>query len=444
MIATTELHFNHILLLLTTSLSKKSSLQITELNFSYHLSLKNLLFLKFSRFNITCQKSDCIILYNALTGKVVKIKPSAYSVDNSNLYKLGFVVEDEEDLAQYKYLYYGQMFSFNEINLVIATSLGCNLRCPYCFEGDNKRHQSIDDGTIESILKYLRKHREKPISITWFGGEPMLAHKAIAKISDSLNAESIPFTSSIITNGTILPDSFLSKIDSYQIKSVQITFDGLQASHDAKRFFKNGAGTYNVILENVGRLLNGCHAEIVLKMNVDSANIEEFHKLKRFLENRFSEHINSGRIIITSNYIRKKTDFKGIEKCINCVEYFDFELKNGKKMAMPPLVGPCPLRGRGYFVIGPDGAIYKCMEHLGELEHAIGNINNFSFSIRKESVSCFKHMPFDDPVCRECEILPICGGGCPNERANCAGEERPCPAEKYKINEIISTVYENQ
>lgn len=402
--------------------------------------------MKFSRFNITCHKDTSIVLYNTLTGKVVKIKPSAYSVDNSDLYELGFVVEDEEDLAQYKYMYYGQMFSFSEVNLVIATSLGCNLRCPYCFEGDNKRPLSIDDGTAESILKYLRKHREKPISITWFGGEPMLAHKAIAKISDSLNAESIPFSSSIITNGTILPDSFLAKIDSYKIKSVQITFDGLQASHDAKRFFKNGEGTFSVILENVGRLLNGCHAEIVLKMNVDSANIEEFHKLKRFLENRFSEHINGGRIIITSNYIRKKTNFKGIEKCINCVEYFDFELKNGKRMAVPSLIGPCPLRGRGYFVIGPDGSIYKCMEHLGEDKHAIGNINNFSFSLKKESASCFKNMPFDDPVCSKCEILPICGGGCPNERESCSvkEKERPCPAEKYKINEIISKIYENQ
>lgn len=83
------------------------------------------------------------------------------------------------------------------------------------------------------------------------------------------------------------------------------------------------------------------------------------------------------------------------------------------------------------------------MEHLGEDKHAIGNINNFSFSLKKESASCFKNMPFDDSICSKCEILPICGGGCPNERANCAGEERPCPAEKYKINEIISKIYEN-
>lgn len=407
---------------------------------------KNNQAVKFSRFNIVLEKGEYLLLYNTLTGKIVKIKATAYCIENNDLYELGFVVEDDEDLAQYKYMYYGQMFNFSEVNLVIATSMSCNLCCPYCFEGNNKRPLTIDSGTIESILKYLRKHKEKPISITWFGGEPMLAHTAIAQISNSLNAESIPFSSIIITNGTIFPDSFLSKIDSYNIKSIQITFDGLQSSHDAKRFFKNGDGTFNVILRNIDRLLSECNAEIVLKMNVDSENIEEFHKLKLFLKEKYSEHFKKGRVNITSNYIRKKTNFKGIENCINCVEYFDFELKNGKRMTVPSLIGPCALRGRGYFVIGPDGSIYKCMEHLGEDKHAIGNINNFSFSLKKESASCFKNMPFDDPVCSKCEILPICGGGCPNERESCSvkEKERPCPAEKYKINEIISKIYENQ
>lgn len=207
--------------------------------------------MKFSRFNIVLEKGEYLLLYNTLTGKIVKIKATAYCIENNDLYELGFVVEDDEGLAQYKYMYYGQMFNFSEVNLVIATSMSCNLCCPYCFEGNNKRPLTIDSGTIESILKYLRKHKEKPISITWFGGEPMLAHTAIAQISNSLNAESIPFSSTIITNGTIFPDSFPSKIDSYNIKSIQITFDGLLSSHDAKRFFKNGDGTFNVILRNI-------------------------------------------------------------------------------------------------------------------------------------------------------------------------------------------------
>ncbi|MSS18185.1 hypothetical protein [Sodaliphilus pleomorphus] len=47
-------------------------------------------------------------------------------------------------------------------------------------------------------------------------------------------------------------------------------------------------------------------------------------------------------------------------------------------------------------------------------------------------------------MCSHCNILPICGGGCPNERAKSKGKERPCPAEKYKINDIITKLYDNQ
>lgn len=383
-----------------------------------------------------------MILYNTLSGRVVRIPSSSYSVDNESLRELGFIVNSDEDLAQYKYMYYGQMFNCDSINLVIATTLGCNLNCPYCFEGDNKRPITIDEKTIESILTYLRKHQSKPIHITWFGGEPMLAHNAIRKISESLNAESINYTSGVITNGTILPDAFLSRIDDYRIKSIQVTFDGLKDSHDSKRQFKNGGGTFELILSNIRRILETSKAEVVVKMNVDSSNMAEFNGLKAFIKTTFDEFIVGKRINITSNYIRKKSDFVGIEKCIGCLEYYDFEIKNGMQVAMPGLVGPCPLRCRGYFVIGPDGALYKCMEHLGEEEFSIGNINDMSYSIRKESASCLKYMPFDDSVCSECEILPICGGGCPNERSNISGVLRPCPAEKYKIKEIVSELYE--
>lgn len=373
---------------------------------------------------------------------VVKLSPSSYSVGNEDLFKMGFVVEDDEDLSMYKYMYYGQMFNSKTIDLVIATSLGCNLNCPYCFEGNNKSSLGIDDNTIKSILEYIIKHKAKPVNITWFGGEPMLKYDAICRISEVLNAESILYKSLLITNGTIFPDEFLLKIDEYRINSIQITIDGLKETHDSKRHYKNGKGTFVKILTNVGKILEKTKAEIVLKMNVDSSNIEEFSKLKHYLKESFSEYIGQGRVLITTNYIRKKNDFKGIEKCISCLEYFDFELENGKKMSMPGIIGPCPLRSRGYWVIGPDGALYKCMEHLGDAKHVIGNINDFIFSIKKESASCFKNLPFDDAVCVACKILPICGGGCPNERANIVGEERPCPAEKYRINDIVSKLYE--
>ena len=401
--------------------------------------------MKFSRFNIIIKRNEYWILYNTLTGNVVKIPPSSYSTANKDLLRLGYLVEnDGDDLLQYKYMYYGQMFNCKSINLVIATSMDCNLNCPYCFEGSNKRPINIDINTKNSILSYLLKHQSLPISITWFGGEPMLAHQAIGEISNALNAESVSYTSHIITNGTIFPDLFLSKIDCYNIKSVQITLDGVKATHDSKRHFKNGKGTFDIIIANAQKVLERSNAEVVLKMNIDASNIDEYAVLARLLKTEFADYIANNRVTIPSNYIRKKRNFDGIEKCIGCREYFDFELKNGKATSMPALIGPCPLRCRGYFVIGPDGTLYKCMEHLGEAQHVIGNINSMSFSIRKESSSCMRYMPFDDRVCSHCNILPICGGGCPNERAKSKGEERPCPAEKYKINDIITKLYDNQ
>ena len=93
-------------------------------------------------------------------------------------------------------------------------------------------------------------------------------------------------------------------------------------------------------------------------------------------------------------------------------------------------------------LLGPDGNIYKCLEHIDKKGTEIGNINNMSVSKRKVTQYAFAHSPFDDPECIKCKMLPICGGGCPLDRTR---KERgmidsTCPYIKENINEIIKTV----
>lgn len=399
--------------------------------------------MNFSRFNNTILCGEDLIVYNSLNGSIIKIPQNLYCTTNPNLVSAGFVVDRDDDIHSYAYFFNNAIFKTDELNVVIATSLDCNLSCPYCFEKNARSNNSITQEVIRSLAKFIIHKKHLPVHITWFGGEPMLRHKAISNLSDILlQEEGLQFESNLITNGTIMPSQFLNKIDLYNIKTIQITLDGIKDVHDSKRYFKSGNGTFYTITSNIRRILEQTHADVIIKINVDRNNLNEFHNLQEYIKNSFNDYRQSNRILLTSNYIRNKTNFEGSENCMTCSEYFDFLRANGAPYKMPDIKGPCPLRKQGYYVISPDGNIYKCMEHLGITELALGNITDFKMSLPKRGRFSFSKNPLTDKICAQCSILPICGGGCPNERSLCEDNQRPCPAEKYKLSEIILNLYE--
>ena len=399
----------------------------------------------FSRFNNLVHVGEDIIVYNSLSGAVIKIPNGQYKVTNPNLVMGGFVVEQDDDFLKYSYIFNNSIYCPKELNIVIATSLNCNLSCPYCFEKNARSDNSITAEVVEKLYTFIIKKKHLPVHITWFGGEPMLQYKAISNLSEKLLKEDgLKFDATMITNGTIMPDSFIDDIDQFKIKSIQITLDGTEQAHDSKRFFRTGEGSFQTIINNITRLLESTNTTIIVKINVDRNNITEFDYLKNFIKENFQNYYKEGRILFISNYVRNKTNFEGSENCLSCTEYFDFLIAHGVPYRIPGLKGACPLRSLGYYVIGPEGNIYKCMEHLGRKNYSIGNIVDFKISLNKQSRLALANSPLTDPICSQCSILPICGGGCPNERENLSGTYRPCPAEKFKLNDIIKNLYEKK
>ncbi len=400
--------------------------------------------MKFSEFNyIANQAGNNILVYNTLRGNVIRIKKDDYSLDNQELMKYSFVVpEDQNESNVYKYAYLKRIFDNKVLNISISTTLDCNLRCPYCFEEGNKGPGNLTEDTENAICKYIYSKREKPVNITWFGGEPLLNFSSIANITEFLLKNNIKFSAGIITNGTLISERIVSKFDKYKIDTIQITFDGIKEEHDKKRFFNNRKGTFDLILSNIKKVVLNSKTQIFLKTNIDKTNINSYKELKEFLSKRFYQQLKSKRIVLTENYVRNKTNFVGCDNCLSNIEYFRFLHKvNNYPITMPAIKGPCPLRNRYSLALGPDGSIYKCLEHLGNKNLAIGNIKNLSISILRQSSYALNDLPFDDAICSRCNILPICGGGCPNERKSMNKDERPCPAEKLCLGEILNSLY---
>lgn len=395
----------------------------------------------FSKYNVSIERNGHIFSFNTLSRALIRVAKGDFNVENPFLRDKGFVVKDDEDLMTYKFYYLSRIFDNRNIRLSVATTMSCNLRCPYCFEEGNKSPEFMHDDVADSIVEYLVSKKAHNINITWFGGEPLMNFKEIERISNSLKKNDVRYAASIITNGTLFTRGMIEKLDEYSIKSVQITLDGKQSQHDKKRFFVNGKGTYAKILENVSLLLRFSKVHVLLKVNLDKTNVSSYIELRDNINSLYPDYVKAGRLGILHNYVQNRTEFKGCDTCLSEEEYFDkFYEPQYAINYLTNIAAPCPLRSCSDFAIGPDGSIYKCLEFLGNKDKAIGNMLTHNINIRKQASHALSYDPFNDEECCNCEIFPLCGGGCPIDRERASKEKKPnnCSVIKERIKQIIA------
>jgi len=171
--------------------------------------------------------------------------------------------KSEEDLEQ--------VLKSNLNQLILELTARCNHRCGYCaFSGrySFKRTHEEKDMPLEIAKKavdyFLAGSRNDESgesgdgrngAITFYGGEPLLRFdliKAVVELTKEKGAfERYRF--SLTTNGTMLNDEIIDYFVANSI-SILISLDGPKKYHDRYRLFKNGGGTFDVILDNLKRI----------------------------------------------------------------------------------------------------------------------------------------------------------------------------------------------
>ena len=387
------------------------------------------------------------LLYNTANNAFAIVDKSYYNENNKDLINGGFVVEENcDELLLYTYRYLSGLYRNSNLNLTIATTMNCNFACPYCFEAGHRHSDNMNDNVIEAINNYLFAKKERPISITWFGGEPFLNWHAIDKISSFLVKNNIQYKANAITNGSLLNSFMIKEFDKYQIKYLQITLDGTKEVHDKKRFYRNRKGSFDRIIDNVYNVLDLSHCNIVIRVNLDKTNIYNYHLLKKEIHNRFESYFSNGCLSLWPNYIRNRTSFDGCNNCLTPVEFYEYSsVEEDYRPKYPTITGCCQFRSMSCFCIAPDGAIYKCLEHVGDNLHSVGNIVDGKIDLYRQADFALSALPFDNEECRGCKILPICGGGCSIDARKNALEDQNinlCPVEKERLNDILIQYYE--
>jgi len=114
------------------------------------------------------------------------------------------------------------------------------------------------NNAIYNINNNLMQKQDASVNITMFGGEPFLNINTIESIFEEAlllqNKHNIKFSSTTITNGTIINDRIIKMFQKYLEHfnlSIQVSVDGLKESHDFYRKYHDGRGSFDTIKKNI-------------------------------------------------------------------------------------------------------------------------------------------------------------------------------------------------
>ena len=348
------------------------------------------------------------------------------------LIKEGFMVEKGSNEAdKYQYYYDSARFSraTDSLSIVFIPTYGCNLRCTYCYEGNDKNFKKISFADIDRIILFIKgrilaSFDETPIreiQAQLYGGEPMTCKRELEyycgelkKLADEYRL-SVNF--SMVSNFTLLDDPMADLISKYDI-TTQVSIDGTKKEHDLRRVRVDGSGTYDAIIANLSSIVNrGLKKNITIRINTDLDNIDEaesvFNEMLKYSSDVYFGVLtkyNGCNDAFSSDCLDSSVAGEILSKLTSRLyaKYnMDIPQHFGKK-------GPCALNCENKYMIDCNLDVYKCDLLINHKECRVGHIDERgNLELFDGFYSQMSFSPFKFEKCRCCKMLPMCGGGCP-------------------------------
>lgn len=305
----------------------------------------------------------------------------------------------------------------------------CNLDCKYCyFKFDREERVSRDNYLMSKDIvntffeKYLLSNNDiEKLNISFWGGEPLLNFDVVKYIVEKseLIAPKNSLNFLIVTNGTLI-NKEVAEFCSHHNVTLQITIDGDRECHDTQRAYRNGHGTYDLIINNI-KLLNDYGVKFYIRTTLTSqtpeistiVNTLKKNNVKRAsfavifpvigcdYENLLIEKSAHVAEEIVSNFIEERKKGSGFE--------FDNIERIIKQFYSKFYYKTCGV-SKNKIAIKYDGTVYPCHRFVGSSEYCIGNVSEGMNNIYCES---YNDSIKNNKSCLTCAIASsFCGGTC--------------------------------
>ncbi|MEW6027565.1 MAG: radical SAM protein [Planctomycetota bacterium] len=340
----------------------------------------------------------------------------------------GIIVDDRIDEDQALEGWFEEIkFRARPLHATVLTTFKCNFACAYCFEQGVRDERTMSDQTADEVIEFLkRKAIEKnsqKVRLMFYGGEPLMNPKAIIRIATALKQwaaeRGIKFSFGMITNGSLVKKDIIEQLAKLGLTSIRITLDGDKETHDKRRPFADGRGSFENIVANVFPVSDIVKLE--LGANFDQDNLAGLHRLLDYLEQK---NLNKriARVLFAPVVSRLGGDLKESRRGaqVGCTKLSGELAEQGIKLEKELIqrgyntpssvqVNACPMTmDDSMLVIDPMGGIYKCEAFAGREQFRVGNVREPRFNSRYDEFLALK--PWKE--CLDCPYVPMCGGGC--------------------------------
>jgi len=289
------------------------------------------------------------------------------------------------------------------------------------------------------------------LSLTWYGGEPLLAMDIIEELTGRIQSvtepNSVKYSAMIVTNGYLLDQLTVDRLRQLHVTSAQVTLDGPAAIHNRKRPLVNGRPSFDTIVKNL--VYATTRLRIGLRVNVD----KEFTRdtVGRLLEELEAAGIRD-RVSVNFALIEPVTSVCAniSENCYDTASFSSVEtdyytLLSERGFRLEKLPSPCPTACMAQlinaFVVDPDGDLYRCWNYVGNKSHVCGNVARDVDHKHAEFLRLFTFDPYADAKCRDCNILPLCQGGCPSRRVDRdMTADQQCESWRYNLEPMLDLI----
>ena len=327
---------------------------------------------------------------------------------------------------------------------VLNVTNQCNLSCGYCYEYSEDKIVDTTNGAQpkfmsektarESIdLLFRESGDNQVVHVSFFGGETLMNYPVLRKVvpyaleQAEEHGKRVEFN--LTTNATLLTTEMIGFLADHDI-SVTVSIDGPREMQNRFRVFRDGSGSYDVLLPRVKELLarhrsRPIGARVTLTSQVSDVSSIYRHLTEEigFQEVGFAPVTSSaGRDHALSNdgFDRMVAAFKALADDFlaaalegrhhgfsNVNETLE-EIHKGMSKAYP-----CGA-GLGLMGISTGGDVALCHRFAGSDEHKLGSVTE---GIDREAQTTFleRHHLANKTDCHTCWARPLCSGGCYHE-----------------------------
>ena len=273
----------------------------------------------------------------------------------------------------------------------------CNLACKYCFAEEGEYHgrralMSFEVGKKALDFLIANSGNRRNLEVDFFGGEPLMNWQVVKDLvaygreQEKIHNKHFRFT--VTTNGVLLNDEIQEFVNK-EMDNVVLSLDGRKEINDQMRPFRNGTGSYDLIVPKFQKLAESRNQEkYYIRGTFTRNNLDFSNDIMHFADLGFKQMSIEPVVGDESDpYAIREEDLpKIMEEYDKLAKMMIEREKEGKGFNFFHFMidlngGPCVAKrlsgcgsGTEYLAVTPWGDLYPCHQFVGQDDFLMGNV----------------------------------------------------------------------